>query len=31
MIGTQKDFPSDPNYVRNGWLDNITNHSIGRR
>jgi prepilin-type N-terminal cleavage/methylation domain-containing protein len=31
MIGTPKDLTGEPNFVPNGWLDNIHNHLMGLR
>lgn len=31
MIGTAQDLSTEPNFVPNGWLDNIHNHLIGLR
>ena len=31
FIGTARDIPAEPNFVTNGWLDNIHNHMIGTR
>ena len=31
MIGNAKDLTGEPNFVTNGWLDNIHNHMIGTR
>lgn len=31
LIGMQMDFPMEPNFVQQGWLDNITNHAISAK
>ncbi len=31
LIGTARDEPLEPHYVRNGWVDNIHNHLMGLR
>jgi hypothetical protein len=31
LMGLQTDIPSEPNFVKNGWLDNIHNHLLNQR